>query len=145
MAGLPLVDTPEVFGLHDNATITMDLQRTQALLDALLLAQPRDGGGGGGGAAAAAARSDDDIIFDTAADILDKLPQEFSLEDAARAYPVRYEESMNTVLCQELGRVNALLARIGASLRELKRAVRGLVLLSPQLETVRRRRLCLLV
>jgi dynein heavy chain len=39
MALLPLVEGPEVFGLHDNATITMDLQNTQQLLDSLLLTQ----------------------------------------------------------------------------------------------------------
>ena len=44
---------------------------------------------------------------------------------------------MNTVLCQELGRVNVLLLQIISSLRELKRAVKGLVLLSAQLEKVR--------
>ena len=132
MASLPLVEDPEVFGLHDNATITMDLSKTQSLLDALLLTQPRDGSGGGGGGGA----STDETIFDTAADILDKLPDDYDLEAAQRQYPVRYDESMNTVLCQELGRVNVLLRTIRVSLQQLRKAVRGLVLLSSQLEAV---------
>ena len=39
LASLPLVEEPEVFGLHDNATITMDLQNTQLLLESLMLTQ----------------------------------------------------------------------------------------------------------
>lgn len=139
MATLPLVEEPEVFGLHDNATITMDLQKTQALLDALLLTQPRNAGGGSGGGGG---RTTDDVIFDTAAGILDKLPDDFDIEATQRKYPVRYDESMNTVLCQELGRVNVLLCQIRGSLQLLKKAVRGLVLLSTQLEQVRTHSLC---
>jgi dynein heavy chain len=135
MAALPLQEDPEVFGLHENANITMDLQKTQALLDALLSTQHRSGGSGGGGGSAA--KPVDDVIYDTAADILAKLPQEFDLETARRRYPVLYEESMNTVLCQELVRANALLAQISSSLRELKKAVRGLILLTADLEKVR--------
>jgi dynein heavy chain, axonemal len=133
LATLPLVEDPEAFGLHDNATITMDLQKTQAILNALLLMQPRDGGSamGGGG------MTTDDIIYETATDILDKLPADFGIEASQQKYPVQYDESMNTVLCQELGRVNALLTQIRNSLHELKKAVRGLVLLSAQLEQVR--------
>jgi dynein heavy chain, axonemal len=132
MASLPLVESPEVFGLHDNATISMDLAQTQDLLDTMLLTQPRHAGGGGG----SSGDSTDDVIFSTASEILDKMPQHFDLEEAERKYPVMYNECMNTVLCQELGRVNVLLQQITSSLRELKKAVKGLVLLSSQLEKV---------
>lgn len=132
MASLPQLESPEVFGLHDNATITMDLKQTQDLLDTLLLTQPRNAGGGGG----SSGESPDDVIFNTASDILDKMPKLFDIEAAERRFPVLYNECMNTVLCQELGRVNVLLQQITSSLSELKRAVKGLVLLSAQLEKV---------
>ena len=44
---LPINDAPEIFGLHDNANITFAQNETFALLDALLLLQPKTGEGGG--------------------------------------------------------------------------------------------------
>ena len=44
---LPINDAPEIFGLHDNANITFAQNETFALLDALLLLQPKTGAGGG--------------------------------------------------------------------------------------------------
>lgn len=133
MANLPQLESPEVFGLHENATITMDLKQTQELLDTLLLTQPRNAGGGGG----SSGDSPEDVVFSTASDILDKMPQPFDIEATERKYPVLYNECMNTVLCQELGRVNVLLQQIISSLQQLKLAVKGFVLLSAHLEKVR--------
>ena len=39
--GLPLVAPPEVFGLHDNATLTKDMNDTNRMLDAILDAEGR--------------------------------------------------------------------------------------------------------
>lgn len=132
MATLPLSENPEVFGLHENATVTRSLQMTQQTLDTLLLSQPREGGSGGGTSGV----STDTLIFNTAADILEKIPTVFDVEEAQRKHPIMYNESMNTVLVQELGRVNVLLVEITSSLKELQRAVKGLVLLSSNLEQV---------
>lgn len=132
MATLPLIENPEVFGLHENATVTRSLQMTQQTLDTILLSQPREGGNSGG----AAGLPTDTVIFNTAADILEKMPSLFDVEDTQRRHPIMYSESMNTVLVQELGRVNVLLLQISSSLKELQRAVKGLVLLSTSLEQV---------
>lgn len=47
-----------------------------------------------------------EVVEELAQDILSKLPKDFDLEDIMKLYPVIYEESMNTVLRQELIRFN---------------------------------------
>lgn len=47
-----------------------------------------------------------EVVEDLAQDILSKLPSDFDLEVIMKLYPVVYEESMNTVLRQELIRFN---------------------------------------
>jgi dynein heavy chain len=90
---LPLSTQPEVLGLHDNATISRDGGEAQALLDALLLTQPRvsSNAKGGGGPTPEA------IVDALAGDLLSRLPADFDVAGARERYPVTYEESMNTV------------------------------------------------
>ena len=45
--GLPINDTPDMFGLHENANITFAMNETSALLNGILLLQPKSSAGGG--------------------------------------------------------------------------------------------------
>ena len=45
---LPLVDDPEIFGLHGNADLAYRSSQTKAVLGTILDIQPKEGGGGGG-------------------------------------------------------------------------------------------------
>merc|ERR1711998_706780 len=125
---LPMVAAPEVFGMHPNADITKDNNDTEKLLSGLMLTEGGGGGGGGG--------STDDKIDAIATDILSKLPEDYDMEEAAIKYPVRFEESMNTVLCQELGKFNKLLRCIRTSLKNIKKAVKGQIVMSGPLEAL---------
>ena len=58
----------------------------------------------------------------------------FDIEKALIMYPVRYDESMNTVLTQELIRFNRLIEEVTVTLREVQKAIKGLVLMSMELE-----------
>lgn len=46
------------------------------------------------------------MVEELAEDILSKLPPNFDIQDVINRYPVKYEESMNTVLRQEIIRFN---------------------------------------
>uniref|UniRef100_A0A2K5Z8V3 Dynein axonemal heavy chain 12 n=1 Tax=Mandrillus leucophaeus TaxID=9568 RepID=A0A2K5Z8V3_MANLE len=126
---LPFTQHPEIFGLHENVDISKDLQQTKTLFESLLLTQ-------GGSKQTGAAGSTDQILLEIAKDILNKLPSDFDIEMALQKYPVRYEESMNTVLVQEMERFNNLIITIRNSLRDLEKAIKGVVVMDSALEAL---------
>uniref|UniRef100_A0A673TZU4 Dynein axonemal heavy chain 3 n=1 Tax=Suricata suricatta TaxID=37032 RepID=A0A673TZU4_SURSU len=105
-----------------------DNQETNQLFQGVLLTLPRQSGGSG--------KSPQEVIEELAQDILSKLPDDFDLEVVVKLYPVVYEESMNTVLRQELIRFNRLTKVVRRSLIDLGRAIKGQVLMSSELEDV---------
>ncbi|XP_078413797.1 dynein axonemal heavy chain 3 [Cetorhinus maximus] len=128
LRNLPTITHPEVFGLHENADITKDNQETNQLFVGVLLTLPRQGVGAG--------KSPQEVVEDLAADIMSKLPDDFNLEEVMKKYPVVYEESMNTVLRQELIRFNRLTQVVHSSLINIRKAIKGLVVMSAELENV---------
>ena len=91
---LPINDNPELFGLHDNANITFAQNETFTLLSGLLQLQPKQSSGGG--------ISREEVVENTAKGILEQVPKPIPLDPVAKKFPVKYEESMNTVLVQEV-------------------------------------------
>lgn len=126
---LPINPEPEVFGMHDNANITCALAETFHTFDIILTLQPRAAVGAGG-------QSRESLIEQQAQSIVDRLPPLFDVEHIALRFPVLYEESMNTVLLQEVQRYNALLRVLQVSLPNLQRALHGLIVMSPELEAM---------
>ncbi|XP_075900184.1 dynein axonemal heavy chain 3 [Nelusetta ayraudi] len=126
--GLPICSDPCVFGLHSNADITKDNQETNQLLEGVLLTLPRQSGGG--------AKSPQAVVDELAEDILSKLPADFDTTAVIEKYPVMYEESMNTVLRQEIIRFNRLTQVVRASLVNIRKALKGQIVMSAELEDV---------
>jgi len=132
--GLPLDETPDVFGLHENAAITLQLKETGELMSTLISMQPRTGGGGGGGG-----KSNDDIVLELVEDITTKLPVPMSKDDG---HPVTFAKegegvnSLGVFLEQEIVRFNNLTRIMKSTLAQLKKAVKGLVVMSASLETM---------
>jgi len=132
---LPMVDNPEVFGMHDNANISFQLQETQAIYETVLGLQPRVGGGGGEGE-----KTPEDIVDDLAGMFVEEMPEKLDIEKAApgmfEVMPNGAYRSLDTVLMQEMDRFNKLIRTMGSTLVELKKAIKGLVVMSADLESM---------
>ncbi|KAG4091689.1 dynein heavy chain and region D6 of dynein motor-domain-containing protein [Neocallimastix lanati (nom. inval.)] len=126
---LPIIQHPEVFGLHENANISKDISETNLLIDSVLMTQARSSSSGSNA-------SSDDMCYTCATEILEKLPDNYDIKSAMKKYPVVYSESMNTILIQELVRFNKLLDVIKSSLKNILKAIKGLVVMSSELELV---------
>ncbi|KAI5054865.1 hypothetical protein GOP47_0030010 [Adiantum capillus-veneris] len=122
----PLIAAPEVFGLHDNANITKDQQETDLFLSSILATQSNAAEMGG--------RSREDVILEITQDMASQIPPPFDIELARYRYPVQYIESMNSVLHQEMTRYNNLTEVIGSSLQVLQKTLKGLVVMSGEIE-----------
>ncbi|CAH8652543.1 unnamed protein product [Schistosoma rodhaini] len=129
---LPINDPPEIFGLHENANITFAQNETFTLLGYLLLLQPKTSSTSGHG------KQREEIVEEISRSLLTTCPQLFDLSSVIHKYPVMYEQSMNTVLTQEVIRYNNLLSTIQTTLNDLMKALKGFVVMSANLEEMAR-------
>jgi dynein heavy chain len=123
---LPLVSPPGVFGFHENASLTKEMNETYNMCSELLLTAAQAGGGGGNTA--------DAVVGTISKDVLDRVPKQWNIDKVQQKFPTLYTESMNTVLTQELTRFNGLIKAIYGSLQDIQKAVKGLVVMSAELE-----------
>ena len=122
---LPQTHPPEVFGLHQNAGITRDLQISDLILSSVIRVE---------GEGSSVGEETDSILNMICNDILSKLVDNFDVDAAKTKYPVEYSESMNTVLVQEMERFNNLSNVIRNSLQNILKAIKGLIIMSIDLE-----------
>uniref|UniRef100_A0AAG5CMJ1 Dynein heavy chain 3, axonemal n=1 Tax=Anopheles atroparvus TaxID=41427 RepID=A0AAG5CMJ1_ANOAO len=125
IATLPSIAHPEVFGLHENADITRNIEETNSTH---LFA----------GTASADTGQHEDPVLLLCTEISRKLPNLYDVDAVAELFPIEYENSMNTVLRQELTRFNRLLEYIRTSLVDVQRAIKGQISMIPELERIYR-------
>lgn len=127
---IPNDPSPEIFGLHTNAGIIRDLNVSRSFLHSM------NGTLTHAGSAQLTSKENEKLIMSMLSDIGSQLPSNFNIEHANEKFPIDYNESMNTVLVQEMERFNNLLSEIRKSCRELKDAILGKIPMTPQHEDV---------
>jgi len=130
----PFSDDPDIFGLHDNANTAFMNAEADRLIQDVLLVQPRLTSSGG-------EKSPDEIVMEVAdmiqekirstlIDIDEHLEGMFALNEHGQV------ESLATVLKQEIERFNTMLVVLWDVLKNLKKAIKGLVVMNFVLEEV---------
>ncbi|XP_070782457.1 dynein axonemal heavy chain 6 [Enoplosus armatus] len=130
---LPILDDPEVFGMHENANLAFQRQETMTLINTILDVNPRSSASHG-------AKSNDDIVCELAESILAILPERLDIDEAVETLFIRDENgrlnSLTTVLGQEADRFTNLLRVLRMSLITLQKAIAGLVVMSEEMDRI---------
>ena len=124
---LPIVQNPDVFGLHPNADISYYTTATKGMWKAMVDLQPKVGGTSSG-------MTRETFIANVAKDIQGKIPEPFDYMQLKKDLP--NPSPIEIVLLQEVSRWNFLLVKMSASLKELNKALTGEVGFSSQLEAL---------
>mmetsp|Transcript_23863 Transcript_23863/g.43710 ORF Transcript_23863/g.43710 Transcript_23863/m.43710 type:complete len:2143 (+) Transcript_23863:3-6431(+) len=136
---LPLNTTPEVFWLHNNANLTAAINEGLYVLKTAVSLMSSFGASAAAGddeEEGGKAKTPEEIFSEIAADVASRLPDKCDIGAVMRTYPVRYDQCLNTVLHMELGKFNRLQSKLKDTCVNLGKAVKGLVVFSPELESV---------
>jgi len=124
-----LSDPPEIFGMNSNANIVFQLQESENIVSICRYINPKDTGGDGG-------LSPDDIVTQVATSFEEKMMPVIRKDDAGPNLSLTIGDnydSMTIFLFQEIERFSKLISVMTKSLSEIKKAIKGLVLMSPDL------------
>ncbi|KAM4740016.1 dynein axonemal heavy chain 8-like [Anableps anableps] len=124
---LPPIDAPEALGLHSNADITYQANTSAEVLDTITNIQPKESGGGSG-------VTRESIVHNLAEDMLEKLPQDYVPHEVkARLQKMGALNPMIIFLRQEVDRMQRIITVVRSSLRDLKLAIDGTIIMSDNL------------
>ena len=125
---LPLKDDPEIFGLHGNADLAFRASQTKQVLGTILDIQPKEGGGGGG-------LTREEVVLNMVNDLQAKLPPDYKADDVRTGIKSLggMGKPLNICLKQEIDRLQKVLSVLRASLANLKLAIAGTIIMSPDL------------
>ncbi|XP_041985040.1 dynein axonemal heavy chain 10 [Aricia agestis] len=126
--GLPLANSPEVFGLHPNAEIGYYSGAARHLWTTLVDLQPHTDESGG-------SISREEFIDSTAVEILHQLPPAFEVWRVRKHFEMAVTPTV-VVLLQELERFNRLIDKIRSTLTLLRKALAGEIGLDAVLDDV---------
>ena len=120
-----------MFGMHENANIAFELQETRRVMSTVLAMQPRL-------SVLPGSTAPDQQVDTLAASILDQLPPLLSMAEAGPGVFERTQAGqlnpLAVVLGQEMDSFNRLSEVMRSSLEELQKGLKGLTVMSGELE-----------
>ncbi|XP_048509709.1 dynein axonemal heavy chain 7-like [Athalia rosae] len=108
--------SPEIIGLHGNASIVRGSNDTRVFLDAMVLAHSQG----------KYSRSND-IVPVLISNVCEKLPPIFNVETARTKHAASYDHPLRAILYQEMKRYNVLIEEMTRSTDILENAIQGRV------------------
>ena len=131
-------NTPEVFGLHPNAEIGYLTTMTKSLWDSMLLVQSSSGSGAADAGAGGESREDKlkKLCEDVASQIPQQIDRKLVMMQEKKKSPTGdgVLAPVQVVLLQEIERWNALVGTMVYSLKELLKALAGVIGMSADLD-----------
>ncbi|XP_035754904.1 dynein heavy chain 5, axonemal-like [Egretta garzetta] len=125
---LPVIDTPEVFGLHPNADITYQTNLANETLSTIVSIQPKDSSTGGG-------ETREAVVQRLADEMLEKLPPDYNPHEVkAQLQKMGSIQPINIFLRQEIDRMQHVISRVRTTLTDLKLAIDGTIIMSEELQ-----------
>ncbi|PAA86956.1 hypothetical protein BOX15_Mlig012039g1 [Macrostomum lignano] len=126
---LPLVDAPDVFGLHANADVTYQTNNANSMLETILNIQPKDSGAGGAG------ETRESIVYRQCDDMLAKLPEDYNpFEVRDKLRKMDHLKPLHIFLKQEIDRMQRVISNVRSTLTDLKLAIDGTIIMSENLQ-----------
>ena len=116
-------------GLHENANITQAINEANDIFACVLKLTSASQSEGGDGAG-----SEADFAMKMTQDILAQIREPFKIKEVEKKFPFKYEESMNSVLLQELARFNSLIEVIKETLSTLQKTLEGKLVTNAETE-----------
>ena len=120
-------DSPKSFGQHVNIEITSQITDANLLLNNILSLQPQQVGGGG--------ISKGESVLQKINDLKENIPKRVSFSQVKHKHK-KDDSPIKVVLLQEIQRYNWLLSMLEKQLDQLEKGIRGLLVISSDLEIV---------
>jgi dynein heavy chain len=122
---LPNADKPEIFGQHPNADIASQIRESNGILDTLFSLQPQVSNAGG--------QTKEEKVLSFAIDLEKRTPELIDYEATYNMVKIDMNP-FNVVLLQEIKRYNDLLDVMKKSLDEVQKAIKGIVVMTSDIE-----------
>jgi dynein heavy chain len=129
ISSLPNVDPPEVFGMNINAQITLETQTSDSIIQCLIQTQPKE--------VSEDAADSDKMVHSMCKSLSNSLMDNMDLRAAHNDHLAVDSNglipSLSTFLFQEVEKFNRLLNKMRSSLKDLRNAIKGKVIMTEEL------------